>query len=62
MSGKVFFLSLPVKSFVLCSSVLILDSISKLLVGVVLNAPSSDLIAECMKVFIRLTRCLGAFP
>jgi len=57
-----FFESLPVKSFGLCSIVLILASISKLLVGVVLNAPSADLIAELREVLIRLIRCLGAFP
>jgi len=56
-----FFESLPVKSFVLCFIVLIL-AISKLLVGVVLNAPSADLIAEFREVLIRLIRCLGAFP
>jgi len=54
-----FFESLPVKSFVLCSIVLILASISKLLIGVVLNAPSADLMAEFREVLIRLIRCLG---
>jgi len=57
-----FFESLPVKSFVLCSIVLILASISKLFVGVVLNAPSADLMAEFREVLIRFIRCLGAFP